>query len=416
MFKAGLVYFTLSVSPTSLMIETYLLSLPPHLIHFRRNNDKLRHELHLDSNEYSNVDPAVLDQFDTLLRTYPHAFLLPGAPLRRIHGTEHHISTGNAPPCYKPLFRKSPPELQTVRHQINDMLRQYIIRPSKSPWGAPAILVGLKDLHGKPQPPRFVVDYRALNSVTKRDGFPQVIDILDWLGGGKALAKLDLANGYWQVPVREADREKTAVVTHCGLFEFISIPFGLKTAGATFQRLMQASFSDFLMGNVTGSSDNQHGFCMPHIDDLITRSMSHVDALEHYRRIFERATQVGMQFKPSKCTFFSTHLELKYLVMLSSLTVVFQTPKIQAITSFPMVNSQSAVQKFLGMVGFYKHHISRFAQWTYHLRQLLQKNKKFHLTAQVEAKFKDLIAALIGPDVLLHYPDCHSTYTPMQAN
>ena len=75
----------------------------------------------------------------------------------------------------------SPPELQAVRHQINDMLRQDIIQPSKSLWGAPAILVRRKDLHGKPQPPRFVVDYRALNSVTKSDGFPlpQVIDILN---------------------------------------------------------------------------------------------------------------------------------------------------------------------------------------------------------------------------------------------
>ena len=59
-----------------------------------------------------------------------------------------------------------------------------------------------------------MVDYRALNSVTKSDGFPlpQVIDILDWLGGGKPFAKLDLANGYWQVPARDDDREKTAVV------------------------------------------------------------------------------------------------------------------------------------------------------------------------------------------------------------
>ena len=83
----------------------------------------------------------------------------------------------------------SPAELQGVRNQINDMLRQDIIRPSKSPWGAPAILVRCKDLHGKPQPPRFVVDYRSLNAVTKSDGFPlpQVIDILDWFGGGKHL-------------------------------------------------------------------------------------------------------------------------------------------------------------------------------------------------------------------------------------
>ena len=101
-----------------------------------------------------------------------------------------------------------------------------------------------KDLQSQPQPPRFVVDYRALNSVTKSDGcpLPQVIDILDWLGEGKSFPKLDLPDGYWQVPLKEKDREKTAVVTHCGLFEFIFMPFSLKTAGVTFQRLMQATF------------------------------------------------------------------------------------------------------------------------------------------------------------------------------
>ena len=84
---------------------------------------------------------------------------------------------------------------------INAMQKQDIIRPSKSPLGAPAILGRRKDLQSQPQPPRFVVDYRALDSVTKGDGFPlpQVIDILDWLGVGKLFAKLDLANGHWQV-------------------------------------------------------------------------------------------------------------------------------------------------------------------------------------------------------------------------
>ena len=125
--------------------------------------------MRLDTDEYSHVHPAVLNQFDTLLREYPHAFLLPGATLRRIHGTEHHINTGNALPSYKPPYRMSPSELQAVHDQITAMLKQDIIRPSKSPWGAPAILVCRKDLHGKPQPTRFVVNYRALNSVTKSD-------------------------------------------------------------------------------------------------------------------------------------------------------------------------------------------------------------------------------------------------------
>ena len=318
MVKAGLVQSSRLLHPFNQPDDLDDRDLPPQSVveldpFSDEYHQQLRKELRLDTTEYRHVNPAVLDQFDTLLRKYLHAFLLPGAPLRRIHGTEHHINTGDASPCYKPPYRMSLSELQAARNQINDMLKQDIIRPSKSPWGAPAILVRRKDLHGKPQPPRFVVDYRALNSVTKSDGFPlpQVIDILDWLGGGKSFAKLDLANGYWQVPVREEDREKTAVVTHCGLFEFISMPFGLKTAGATFQRLMQATFSDFLMGNVTGSSDNQAGFCMPYVDDLIVRSMSDYGALEHYEQIFEWLFKSECSLNPPNVPF--SQYTLKYL-------------------------------------------------------------------------------------------------------
>ena len=138
---------------------------------------KLRKELHLDTDEYSHVPPTVLNQFDTLLQKYPHAFLLPGAPLRRIHGTEHHNGVRVLDGIFNaknqtrfslcaglPAHRMSSSEIQAVRNQIDAMLKQDIIRPSKSPSGAPAIRVLRKDLQGKPQPPHFVVDYRALNS------------------------------------------------------------------------------------------------------------------------------------------------------------------------------------------------------------------------------------------------------------
>ena len=107
-----------------------------------------------------------------------------------------------------------------------------------------------------------------------------------------------------------------------------------------------------------------------------------------------------MQFKPSKRTFFSTHLEVLGHVVTPN-GRISDPKKVQAISDFPMVNSQTDVQKFLGMVGFYRHHIPSSAQRTCHLRELSQKDIKFQLTAQVEAEFNDLIAALTGPDVLL---------------
>ena len=187
------------------------------------------------------------------------------------------------------------------------------------------------------------------------------------------------------------------------------MPFGLNSTSAKFQRLTQGTFSDFLMGNVTGSSDSQTGFCMPYVNDLVVRSTPDANALEHYSQIFECVTQVGTQFRPSKCTFFSSHLEVRGHIVTPHGRIP-DPQKVQAITDFPSVNLESALQKFLGMVGFYKHHIPRFAQRTYHLRHLLQKNQKVQLTAEVQAEFNELIAVLTGPDIFLPYPDCSKPF------
>ena len=92
--------------------------------------------------------------------------------------------------------------------------------------------------NGIQQPPRFVVDYRGLNSVTKGDGYPipSIASILDSISMGKVgIGHCDLASGYWQIPLRSKDRHQSAFCTHVGLNEFLRLPFGLKTAPNTFQ-------------------------------------------------------------------------------------------------------------------------------------------------------------------------------------
>ena len=96
------------------------------------------------------------------------------------------------------------------------MLTLGIIQPSHSPWGAPCNLVRKALEKGIPQPLRFAVDHRGLNAITSGDGYPipSVSNILDAFGGGKLFVKLDLASGYWQVPMNPAYVHKTAFVTH----------------------------------------------------------------------------------------------------------------------------------------------------------------------------------------------------------
>ena len=114
----------------------------------------------------------ILEKFKHLIRKYPTAFWLPDTPLTVIPGHEHRILTGDAAPSYQLPYRKSPSELSAIKTELEHMLKLKIIKTSNSPWGSPCILVKKPAEHGKPQPPRFVVDYRRLNAMTQSDGYP----------------------------------------------------------------------------------------------------------------------------------------------------------------------------------------------------------------------------------------------------
>ena len=179
--------------------------------------------LELDSPKYSHVDQHILQEFKLLLRKYPTAFLLPGSSLGEIKGFQHNIDTENALPVYKHPYRKSPEERLAIKNELQRMLKMNIIQPSKFEWGALCILVRKPLENGLPQPPRFVVDYRGLNSLTRGDGYPipSIASVLDSISVGKVFGHCDLASGYRQIPLSPQDRHKSAFCTHVGLYEFL---------------------------------------------------------------------------------------------------------------------------------------------------------------------------------------------------
>ena len=111
------------------------------------------------------------------------------------------------------------------------MLEAGVIRRSTSPWTSPVVLI--------PKPDgsiRFCIDYRKLNKITRKDNqpLPRIDDLLDSFQKSKWFTSLDLAAGYWQVPMKPEDIEKIAFITHLGTYEFLVMPFGLCNAPATF--------------------------------------------------------------------------------------------------------------------------------------------------------------------------------------
>lgn len=155
--------------------------------------------------------------------------------LPQTSAAEHRIKTDGSAVIRRRPYRVSSSERKIIEDNVADMLKRNIIRPSTSSWSSPVVLVEKKD-----GSVRFCVDYRALNKITQKDVYPmpRIDDALDCLQGAEYFSSLDLRSGYWQIPMHEADKEKTAFTTPDGLYEFNLMPFGLCNAPATFERTM----------------------------------------------------------------------------------------------------------------------------------------------------------------------------------
>ena len=182
-----------------------------------------------------NLPPLQQQQLTELFKEFQDGFSqgdddLGNTPLLK-HGIETH-----GPPLRQPYRRQNPAVRREEMAQVQQMLSSNVIRPSNSPWASPVVMVRKKD-----GSLRFCVDFRQLNAATVKDAhpLPRIDDLLDALHGAKWFSTLDLKSGYWQVPIAEQDKEKTAFRTSSGqLFEFNQVPFGLCNAPATFSCLM----------------------------------------------------------------------------------------------------------------------------------------------------------------------------------
>ena len=148
---------------------------------------------------------------------------------------KHTIETGSAPPSRQPPYRIPHACRDTIKEELKEIEEAGVIQPSTSEWAAPIVLVKKKD-----GTLRFCVDYRCLNKLSQGDAYPmpRIDELIDRLGKAKYISTLDLARGYWQVPMAEKDRHKTAFATPYGLYQFTVMLFRLQGAPATFQRIM----------------------------------------------------------------------------------------------------------------------------------------------------------------------------------
>ncbi len=314
--------------------------------------------------------------------------------LGRTTRVEHRIELEPGPPIRLPPYQLALHQRAIAKEQIEAMLLANVIRPSTSPYSAPVVLQK-KPCGGT----RFCVDYRQLNKQTIKDPYvmPRISDLLDELSGARYFSAIDIHSAYWQVPIAEEDKHKTAFTCHLGHFEFNVVSFGLCNAPATFMRLIND-----ILRPVLGK------FATAYLDDILCYSKTFSEHCKNLETIFDLLRKGGLKIKLEKCNFLKKIL--KYIGFLISKDGFSADPKgIEPIQKYPAPKNVDQLRTYLGMTSYFRKFIQGYSHIAHPLSMLIRKSQEWMWGEEQEAAFQALKQKLISPPIL-RYADVNLPY------
>lgn len=301
----------------------------------------------------------------------------------------HKINTGEAEPIKQRYYRLSPEKQRIMQQQVDEMLSLDVIEPCESPWSSPVLIVGKKDGN-----PRFCLDSRKLNSVTIKDAYslPYISEILDNLREAKFLTSIDLSKAFWQIPIHEPDRDKTAFyVPGRGTFRFKVTAFGLTNAPATQQRLVDLLFGPEFELKV-----------FAYLDDIIICSKSFSEHVLLLEKVLNKLKLANLTINLDKSNFFRS--ELKYLGYLIDANGLRTDPsKVEAITNYPVPKTRKEVKRFLGTASWYRRFVNGFSTIAGPLNKLTSSKRNtppFTWSDEANSAFLELKSCLVNAPIL----------------
>ena len=320
--------------------------------------------------EFSDVFPEKLPHIDHI-----------SAPVNG--GVQIKVAEGTQPQGrYGP--RMTPADTETAGVMVKELLELGFIRDSVSDWGAPMFLVDKPD-GGK----RMVIDYRALNSSTIRNRYPlpRVDELFDLLSGARYFSKIDLRTGYWQIRMAPESISKTAFTSRHGHFEWLVLPMGLTNAPAEFMKMMEDTFREQLNKSV-----------LVFLDDILVFSRTLEEHEQHLRAALQQLRAKKLYGKLSKCSFFRSEVEfLGHHIGRAGVRMV--------------EDKVTAVERFIGLAGFYRKFIKDFSSISAPLTELCGTRKKgqgtrappkktFRWEAEQQRAFDELKRAVVSAPCL----------------
>ena len=231
-----------------------------------------------------------------------------------------------------------------IKAEVDSMIKMGVIEPSDSPYASPLVIVKKPDGSD-----RYCIDFRKLNAQTVFDAepIPDQLEIFAKLAKDNYFTKLDLCKGYWQIPMKKEAKHLTAFVTHHGLYQCKTMPFGLVNAAATFSRMMRKLLKG--IENV----DN-------YIDDILIHTVTFDEHMRILNEVFKRLRKAHLTVKPSKC--FLAYDEIEFLGhVIGNGQLKPRMAKIEAVRNAPRPETKSQLRSYLGLTGYYRAFIPNYA-------------------------------------------------------
>lgn len=261
-------------------------------------------------------------------------------------GVEHSIHLSDPRPFHERSRHIAPADIDDVRRHIQKLLAAGIIKESRTPYASPIVIVRKKN--GEI---RMCIDYHTLNSRTVPDQYttPRIDEALDCLAGSKWFSVLDLRSGYYQIAMKEEDKEKTAFICPLGVYQFERMPQNITGAPAMFQRLMEKAVGDMNLLQV-----------LVYLDDLIIFGKSLEEHEERLLKVLDRLREVNLKISLDKCRFCQT--KVKYVGhIVSDEGVEVDPAKVEAVHTWPRPTNLETLQSFLGFCGYYLRFIHNYS-------------------------------------------------------
>ena len=359
-------------------------------------------------------DAEVLDKykidFEKLCEEYSDIFSKDSSDIGKTPLITMEIETGDSPPVCQRPYNLPLKHIDWVQKELNTLEKAGVITRSVSPWASPIVIVPKRTAPGDPPKKRLCVDYRVINSLlpkvnkahSKAKGvltlvpLPKIDEIYARLKGSKVYSGFDARSGYHHMELSAKARPKSAFVTPTDKYEFTRCPFRLTQAPAYFQRLINKVLADL-------------DFAFGYLDDILIYSPDVPTHLVHMRQLFQRLREADLKLNREKCNFFKSHIQ--YLGHLISGEGIKPLPeKLESIKEMPPPTTPKEVKQFLGLIGYYRKFVPRFADVARPLTNLTRLDQPFEWSDKCQASFELLKEALIK-EPILRFPDPNKPYT-----